>query len=238
MMKNPLLFIALITLIPDCVCAAGLNTLIEQSAMNRNVSADVLRAIIETESNGHPWTLNIDGEGFKFKTKDAAVNALWNLTKNQYLLKVNGVGSGRVLRVFFPSHSSAVSYIRSLISSDRSGAYSNLLQRTDEAKSVLDGQYRIRKIWLINTDIGVAQINYRFNGRGIASVQRWLDPSFNIDYAAKKIAEIKKSRNVSDLEAAGFYHSATPALRSRYLTEIKKFLKRDTSSAANNIAFN
>lgn len=237
-MKKALFFIALINIWPSYVSANGLNTLIEQSSMKRNVNANILRAIIETESHGHPWTLNIDGEGFKFKSKDAAVSALWNLTKNQYLLKVNGLGSGRDLRIFFPNQSSASAYVRSLIISDRTGVYSKLTQRTDQSKVLQESQYRIRKIWLINTDIGIAQINYRFNGRGIASVQKWLDPSFNIDYAARKIAEIKKSRNVSDFEAAGFYHSATPALRSRYLSEIKKFLERNSTSATNNIASN
>lgn len=183
--------------------------MIDRAARSHGVDPIVLRAIAAHESNKNPWTFNADGEPFRYQDKDTAVRVLWSLTKAPWMVKAISAKGERIRR-FFTSQGSANSYAESIRSSGR------LTMRLDDSKEVNSGEMRVRVLRLINTDIGIAQVNYRWNGQGIATVQTWFDPAYNLDFAARRIAELKTKHN-NEIEAVGYYHSATPVYRKKYL---------------------
>ncbi|MCK1788912.1 hypothetical protein [Pseudomonas violetae] len=183
--------------------------LIDYAARSHGVDPIVLRAITAQESRKNPWTFNADGEPFQFKDKESAVRVLWSLTQAPWMVKAI-LNSGQRSRRFFTTESSARAYAYSAQSAG------SLRLRSDDSREVSKGEIRIRPLRLINTDIGIAQVNYRWHGQGIATVQMWFDPSYNLNYAAAHLAELKKAHG-SDIAAAGYYHSATPKYRQRYL---------------------
>lgn len=197
--------------------ASPYDQLIDYAAMKHGVDPIVLRTITAQESSKNPWTFNADGEAFRYGDKDTAVRILWSLTKFPWMVKF--VTSNRTMtRRFFPNQLEAQSFVTTLKYSTSITSGSPLRQRTDDSKDVGPGEVRIRQLRLINTDIGIAQINYRWHGQGIATVQQWFDPRFNLDYAANHLAELKKKYG-SDLAAAGYYHSSTEVHRKRYLAD-------------------
>jgi len=209
-----LMLIALLASI-DAV-ASPYDPLIDYAAMKHGVDPIVLRTITAQESSKNPWTFNADGEAFRYGDKDTAVRILWSLTKYPWMVKF--VTSKKMMtRRFFANQLEAQSFASSLLNTS-SLASTTLKLRTDDSKDVAPGEIRVRQLRLINTDIGIAQINYRWHGQGIATVQQWFDPRFNLDYAANHLAELKKKYG-SDLAAAGYYHSSTEVHRKRYLAD-------------------
>jgi soluble lytic murein transglycosylase-like protein len=64
-------------------------------------------------------------------------------------------------------------------------------------------------------DVGCFQINYRWHGQAFASIDAMFDPEANALYAARFLARLY--RETGDwTEAAGAYHSRTPAFADRY----------------------
>lgn len=64
-------------------------------------------------------------------------------------------------------------------------------------------------------DVGCFQINYRWHGHQFHSVEHMFDPMANARYAARFLSRLYgETGNWS--EAAGAYHSRTPALAKRY----------------------
>ncbi|SBW84664.1 hypothetical protein PVE_R2G0638 [Pseudomonas veronii 1YdBTEX2] len=203
--------IALLTL---ALTAANANcspydSMIDRAARNHGIDPIVLRAIAAHESNKNPWTFNADGEPFRYQDKETAVRVLWSLTKAPWMVKAIS-SKGERFRRFFTNQGSANSYAQSIRSTSR------LTLRIDDSKEVNKGEVRVRALRLINTDIGIAQVNYRWNGQGIATVQTWFDPHYNLEFAANRIAELKK-KHKNEIEAVGYYHSATPIYRKKYL---------------------
>lgn len=210
--------------------ASPYDQLIDRSALRHGIDPLVLRTIAAQESRKHPWTFNADGEGFHFDTKQLAVNALWALTKRPWMAKVHPPGRSKPIRLFFASQRSAAAYVASFNQGLRSSGKSQVSLRRDSLKEVLEGQARIRKLWLFNTDIGIAQISYRFHGKNKATISRWFDPAFNLDYAAQHLAKLKLKYG-SDMSAAGYYHSKTRAVREKYLKDFRKNYERERNAA-------
>lgn len=210
--------------------ASPYDPLIDRSARRHGVDPLVLRTIAAQESRKHPWTFNADGEGFHFDTKALAVNALLALTKRPWMAKVHPAGESKPIRLFFASQRAAGAYVSSFNQGRRSSGKSMVSLRTDNLKEVLEGQARVRKLWLFNTDIGIAQISYRFHGKNKATISRWFDPAFNLDYAAKHLAKLK-SQYGSDMAAAGYYHSKTRAVREKYLKDFRKNYEEERNAA-------
>lgn len=183
--------------------------LIDYAARQHGVDPILLRAIAAHESSKNPWTFNADGEPFQYQDKDTAVRVLWSITKAPWMVKAV-LNNGEKSRRFFPTEGSARSYAQYV------RAATALSIRNDDNRDVAKGEIRVRQLRLINTDIGIAQVNYRWNGQGIATVQTWFDPAYNLNFAANRLAQLKKAHG-SDLDAAGYYHSATPIARKRYL---------------------
>ena len=196
--------------------ASPYDPLIDSAARSRGVDPIVLRTISAHESGKNPWTFNADGEPFRYQDKATAVRVLWSLTQVPWMVKFVS-RDGETQRRFFASEYSARAWLRGSQRITTSKGSYTLALRNDDSKEVLKGEVRIRQLRLINTDIGIAQINYRWNGQGVATVQKWFDPAFNLDFAAKRMAMLKKKYG-SDLAAVGYYHSATPKYRKIYMS--------------------
>jgi hypothetical protein len=197
--------------------ASPYDPLIDYVAVQHGVDPIVLRTITAQESSKNPWTFNADGEAFQFNDKDTAVRTLWALTKYPWMVKF--VTHNKIMtRRFFTNQLEAQSFAETVRRSNSYRSNENYTIRFDDSKDVGPGEIRFRQLRLINTDIGIAQVNYRWHGQGIATVQQWFDPRFNLNYAANHLADLKKKYG-SDLAAVGYYHSKSPKYRKRYLED-------------------
>ena len=203
------LALALLLAVSAHAQASTYDSMIDAAANRHGVDRIVLRAIAEHESRKYPWTFNADGEPFRFKDKNTTVQALWGLSQAPWMVKFRPV-QGKGSRRFFRNQHAAQAYANKL------AVKSGLSQRMDDKKDVKPGEIRVRKLSMKNTDLGIAQINYRWHDEGLASVQRWLDPAFNLDYAAAYLAKLKRKHG-SDLAAVGFYHDRRPAIQRVYM---------------------
>ncbi|MHC5194953.1 lysozyme family protein [Pseudomonas frederiksbergensis] len=227
----PLILFSLV--IANQASASPYDPLIDYVATQHGVDPIVLRTITAQESRKNPWTFNADGEGFQFGDKDTAVRTLWALTKFPWMVKF--VTNKKVMtRRFFSNQLEAQSFAETVrrSSANNGGAFA---LRTDDSKDVEPGQIRVRQLRLINTDIGIAQVNYRWHGQGIATVQQWFDPRFNLNFAANHLADLKKKYG-SDLAAVGYYHSSTPAHRKRYLADFMPKYNAEKRNASVSLA--
>lgn len=219
---------AVIMLIATQLPASPYDPLIDAAARRRGVDPVVLRAIAAQESGKNPWTFNADGESFRFNDKSTTVRTLWSLTKAPWMVKVVPL-SGKASRRFFQSQPAAQAYATHL------SRTTSLRLRTDDSKAVDRGEIRVRQLRMVNTDLGIAQISYRWHGQGVASVQRWLDPVFNLDYAASHLAALRRKHG-SDLAAAGYYHSATDDMRKLYMAGFMPKYNKEKRNAGVSLA--
>lgn len=74
-------------------------------------------------------------------------------------------------------------------------------------------------------DIGCFQINYKWHGRAFASIDAMFDPLENARYAAAFLKRLHAETG-SWPDAAGAYHSRTPALARRYRTRFERIRRR------------
>lgn len=226
--------IAGLLLFSASLSASPYDPMIDAAAYRHGIDPIVLRAVVQHESKKHPWTFNCDGEGFYFNSMQAAIIALWQISKNPWMVKIRPA-AGESIRQFFPDAGRARAFLDAYRAAQyRSGTASAVL-RADPGKSVNPGEARIRQLWVVNTDIGIAQVNYRFHGVDKARVQQWFDPYYNLNYAASLIASHKR-RSGSDLDAAGDYHSTTPSIRAEYLRKLLPTYKREKARAVSVIA--
>ncbi|MPQ69407.1 hypothetical protein [Pseudomonas sp. MWU12-2323] len=215
------------------ILANPYDPMIDAAAYRHGIDPIVLRAVVQAETQKKPWAFNCDGEGFYFDSKDAAIMALWQISQNPWLVKI--VMKGEVIRQFFPSSARAQYFLNAYRAAQQRTGRAAAVVRVDSGKSVDEGQARIRQLWVVNTDIGIAQVNYRFHGVTRARVQQWFDPPYNLDYAASLIAAQKRNRR-SDLEAAGDYHSKTPNERGVYMKRLIPIYQSEKASAVTSFA--
>jgi hypothetical protein len=72
-------------------------------------------------------------------------------------------------------------------------------------------------------DVGCVQINYRWHGHAFPSVEDMFDPEWTATYAAQFLRTLYEERG-SWSEAAGAYHSLTPALAQIYRARFDRLL--------------
>ena len=216
------------------IFAHPFDPLIDSAARRYGVDPIVFRAVVQKETKKRPWAFNCDGEGFYFESKEKAIVSLWKLNQNPWMVKIM-VSKAETLRYFFPSESNARAFLSAYRTAQLRVGRGVVVQRTDAEKSVAPGEARIRQLWMVNTDIGIGQVNYRFHGVSRARVQQWFDPAYNLDYAASLIATLKQGGR-SDLEAAGDYHSKTPSVRAKYMKDLLPIYKKEKDRAFSNIA--
>ncbi|WP_409286795.1 lysozyme family protein [Pseudomonas guariconensis] len=209
-MRKAALVLAFTLLALERAMASPYLPLIDATARKHGIDPVLLRAIVTHESAMNPWSFNADGESFRYGDKATAVKVLWSLTQAPWMVKWVLPNKKRY-RLFFGSEGAARAY------SHQVRTTWSLSTRTDDKKDVAPGQVRVRQLRLINTDIGIAQVNYRWNGQGVATVQTWFDPAYNLNWAAARLATLRKKHG-SDIAAAGFYHSGNRATRQVYLS--------------------
>jgi hypothetical protein len=232
-MRAVALFIALYA---HSAMANQYDPLIDAAARSKGVDPIAMRALVQKESRKHPWTFNCDGEGFYFETKDRAVWALWQISKNPWMAKIVPE-KGETIRQFFPNREAAKAFMHSYKQSQLRVGSQPITERLDNLKELKPGQGRVRQLWVLNTDIGIAQVNYRFHGFDKARVQQWFDPAYNLNYAASEVARHKRNGK-SDLEAVGDYHSKTPSVRAIYMKALLPIYQREKARALPDLARN
>ncbi len=205
-------------------------SLIEKKARKYGVSPAILTTIVLKESSGKPWSLNIDGEGMHFTSKSSAIRAFRTVMNHRWVLKYK-IGDGEYSRRFFKSEQQAVSWLdhrnRGL---DASEIQLKLLKGENPQFDDV-GDTIVRRLRLVNTDIGIAQINYRWHGKALRDTVKfthWLDPDFNLDYAAKHMDELIKRHDGNIMEAIAHYHSSNNHLQSLYLERFLPTFKKET----------
>lgn len=203
--------------------------MIDSAARSHDLDPLVLRSVIQQETGKQPWAFNCDGEGFFFETKERAIVSLWQISRNPWLVKI-GISKDQTLRQFFPNEGQARSFLNAYRAAQYKVGSSASVLISDSGKSVEPGQARIRQLWVVNTDIGIAQVNYRFHGLTRAVVQQWFDPAYNLNYAASLIAQHKKAGR-SDIEAAADYHSKTPSVRAVYMKKLLPIYQSEKARA-------
>lgn len=226
--------LAVICLVSTPLLAHPYDTIIDAAAKRHGVDPIVLRAVVQKETRKRPWAFNSDGEGFYFPTKDSAILGLYQLSHNPWMVKIVPL-KGATVRNFYPTAAHAKAYLAAYRAAQQRMGTTPVSQRTDDAKEVQAGQARIRQLWMVNTDIGIGQVNYRFHGVDRARVQQWFDPAYNLDYAASLIATHKR-KGRSDLEAAGDYHSKTPSVRAVYMKKLLPIYQEEKARALPAIA--
>ena len=212
------LILALIALLPNLLYASPYDALIDQAAARYGVDPYVLRAVVQVETGKNPCSINIDGEGFKFNSAQQAYAKLYKVSHYPWMVKVQTL-EGKVSREFFPNKTFAEAYLDGLVRHAKLLGKTAPKRRHDDEKGLNAGEARIRKLWALNTDIGIAQINYRFHGQNYGQVANWFNPKFNLNYAAWLIAKHKRKHR-DDLVAASYYHSSTPRHRQTYLKKV------------------
>lgn len=80
-----------------------------------------------------------------------------------------------------------------------------------------------------NIDVGCMQINLKYHPDAFASIERAFDPNANAKYAANFLRE-RFATSKSWLQAAGDYHSTTPALNKKYQQKVIKLWPTATAS--------
>lgn len=212
------------------------DALIDSAARKNGIDPIVMRSVVQKETTKRPWAFNCDGEGFFFDTKERAIISLWQISHNPWLVKI-GTSNQQTLRQFFPNESEARAFLKTYRAAQYRVGQSAVVLRTDSGKSVEVGEARVRQLWVVNTDIGIAQVNYRFHGVTRARVQQWFDPAYNLNYAASLIA-IHKKGGRSDLEAAADYHSKTPSVRAVYMKKLRPIYQSEKARAVTALANN
>tara|TARA_R110000751_G_scaffold202804_3_gene307343 strand:- start:465 stop:1181 length:717 start_codon:yes stop_codon:yes gene_type:complete len=206
-----LIAVLLFLVIPKEVMGSDIDALISRAANSHGISIELLRAVVRTETHFMPWSFNTDGESFRFDSRSEAINALYQLALNPWMLKTKSKTNG-IQRRFFNSEDSALEMLNGM---NRSNSASKFV--LIDNSSLDNGEAVIRRLNVVSTDIGLVQVNYRFHGQNLP-VQLWFDPQFNLDYAASLLAK-HRAKTGDDVKAAGLYHSGTPSVQERYLND-------------------
>ena len=82
-----------------------------------------------------------------------------------------------------------------------------------------------------NIDVGCMQVNLGYHGKAFASVDEAFDPEANVAYAAKFLTRLHGAKRSWAL-AVGHYHSATPALQSKYRRKVMALWNSEPRRAA------
>ena len=202
------------------VCASQYGALINIKAHKYGLDPDILTRVVEIESSGNSAAFNVDGEGFSPDSVSQSMAMLVEINAQPWMVKIRRLSGIGYRRMFFQNIMSAQKYVTALT------------RRLPKIRLVCSGRCKltkpgdtlIRKLNVVSTDIGLGQINYRYHGKRLRDQHHWytwFNPSFNLDYAAKHLAELKK-RHGSDAAAVAHYHSRTSKLQKAYLARFNR----------------
>ncbi len=181
----------------------------------------ILRRVIMLESSGNPWAFNVHGESFSPKSKQRAIDSLYTINNNPWLVKIKTPHGNK--RAFFPTKQNAYKFFRSMASSKHFKFNLEIKCTVQQCKLEKHGDTALRKLNVKSTDIGYAQINYLYHGydRDDRHWTEWFEPKINIDYAAQLLSKLKKKHGSWDL-AVAYYHSRTKHFQKIYIALFNK----------------
>lgn len=84
---------------------------------------------------------------------------------------------------------------------------------------------------LRSIDVGCMQVNQKWHAHQFSSLVEAIEPKTNVDYAARFLTALYRETG-NWWEAAGRYHSSTPALKEIYLRKLEKNQKIANSGVA------
>lgn len=99
-----------------------------------------------------------------------------------------------------------------------------------DKESALEYVHYLKTQGITNIDVGCMQINLFYHGGAFASLEQAMDPAANIAYAAKYLKGLYSSTR-SWTQAAGFYHSTTPARAQAYKMKVLKYWNQERRTA-------
>ncbi|WP_169577714.1 transglycosylase SLT domain-containing protein [Sinimarinibacterium sp. CAU 1509] len=175
---------------------------IEDAATAAGVDPLVVRAIVITESRGHPWTVNVNGEPFFLASKADAVNLIRRIHYEPWMVRVVEPGK-KPVRYFFRTEADA----------------------TEATRELPKKSYSIRKIDDRMIDIGLMQINLHYHGDQMRSLDEAFSPSWNLSYGSKFLASLV-ARHGSVTTAIGYYNASTAARRAQYSAKVLSTYRR------------
>jgi hypothetical protein len=198
-----------------------IDAMLLKASIANGVPLGLLSGIAKTESSMNPWALNINGEGYSFKSKRQLLETLTVIQQKQWLLKFKmyGAKQNSPHRRYFKTKKSAIGYAANLQRALSKQGRNNL-KYAGETVSIERGEFSIRNLKVKSTDIGLMQVNFYHHAKEGQTVGYWLDMENNIDYAASFLSTLLK-RHKNPIKAVAYYHSGTPKLQKIY---IEKFL--------------
>lgn len=167
--------------------------LVAQVAGIYGLDERLLRAVLMTESRGHPWTLNVQGESFFLGSRDEAAALVKHVQLNPWLVRYRPRSGGKAVRWFLPTEQAAKLHA-STLPGDRTS---------------------IRRVNPRMIDIGLMQINLHYHGDRMPSIERALDPDWNLSYGAYYLASLIR-RHGSIVTGLGYYNASDPTKRMIY----------------------
>lgn len=151
------------------------------------VDPDLLRAVARTESSGHPWTLNFGGEAFYLPSRKEMIRVMKVSRDHHWLVTTRYKDSRPPKRRFFKTIDAGAKYRDA----------QNRLSHVKRAKLI--------EIDPLNMDIGVMQLNWRWQKDNVESAIALTDPEYNIAYAARLLSELISQYGVT--RGVGYYHN-------------------------------
>lgn len=175
------------------------------AAQRHGIDPDLLRAVAIVESNGYPWTFNVDGEPLRFATKKDALDYYRYVRANPVMLRTVRKGVYR-----YRWYASAIDAEQDYLQARQEDAQLRL-PRTHAAM--------LRVVQADNTDVGRMQINWRTHGHRVGvTFDRLLEPAVNMEYGARHLSELVRAYGL--WEGVGRYHSPTPWRRTSYANKV------------------
>ena len=78
----------------------------------------------------------------------------------------------------------------------------------------------LRAEGITSIDVGCMQINLLYHGQEFTSIEQALDPTHNVEYAAKFLRDLYENNNHDWLKAATTYHSSVPEKANKYRKKV------------------
>ena len=158
----------------------------ERAGKRHGVDANLLRSIAKQESQGHPWTLNFGGHSLYLPDRETMLRVFKASRNNPWLVTLSYKDGRPVRRVFFPS-------------SKNGAAFRDHMKKQADVRNA-----RMTKLDILNVDIGLMQINWRWHKDKFPSVEAMGDVEGNVNYAARYLAELIREYGI--IRGVGYYH--------------------------------
>lgn len=186
------------------------------AAQRHGVDVHLFQAVAKVESNTYPWTLNIDGEPLRFRSKDELLAYYRHVRKHPVML--------RTVREGYYRYSWHVS-VREAEQEYRSA-------KTEDERLGLrpDMRTRLRQVNPDNVDLGLMQINWKEHGKYVrGGYESLIEPAANADYAARHLADLIRRYGIWG--GVGRYHSPTSWRQQNYVGKVYRAYREIYSSA-------